>query len=194
MDCSPPGSSVHGISQIRILEWGAIPFSRDSSWPKNWTQVFCIAGRFFTIWATSICPGGPNLRILWEEKMLHKSWVKLRYQAWHSDWLVRINCSANCIWNRIQGVCVWSCHHSWVLSKLCCCSVTQLCPTLWPHDTCKASLSFIISWSLLKLMSIELMMPSNHLILCRSILLLPSIGEGWVFAVSCFTEQPKGRE
>ena len=38
-----------------------------------------------------------------------------------------------------------------------------------------ASLSFTISWSLLKLMSIELMMPSNHLILCRPLLLLPSI-------------------
>ena len=39
----------------------------------------------------------------------------------------------------------------------------------------QASLSFIISQSLLKLMSIELMMPSNHLILCRPLLLLPSI-------------------
>ena len=52
MDCSPPGSSVHGISQIRILEWLAIPFSRGSSWPRDWTQVSCIAGRFFTIWTT----------------------------------------------------------------------------------------------------------------------------------------------
>ena len=49
MDCSPPGSSVHGILQARILEWVAIPFSRGYSWPKDQTQVFCIAGRFFTI-------------------------------------------------------------------------------------------------------------------------------------------------
>ena len=35
MDCSPPGSSVHGISQARIREWVAIPFSRGSSWPRN---------------------------------------------------------------------------------------------------------------------------------------------------------------
>ena len=48
MDCSPPGSSVHGISQMRILEWVAISFSRGSFWPRNWTQVSCIAGRFFT--------------------------------------------------------------------------------------------------------------------------------------------------
>ena len=52
MDCSSPGSSVHGILQARIQEWIAIPFSRGSSWPKNWTQVSCIAGRFFTVWAT----------------------------------------------------------------------------------------------------------------------------------------------
>ena len=52
MDCSPPGSSVHGILQARILEWGAISFSRESSQPSDWTQVSRIAGRFFTIWAT----------------------------------------------------------------------------------------------------------------------------------------------
>ena len=37
MDCSPPGSSVHGILQARILEWVAMPSSRGSSWPRNWT-------------------------------------------------------------------------------------------------------------------------------------------------------------
>ena len=46
-----PGSSVHGIHQTRILEWIAIPFSRGSSWPRDWTQVSCIAGIFFTVWA-----------------------------------------------------------------------------------------------------------------------------------------------
>ena len=51
MDCNPPGSSVHGILQARILEWVAIPFSRGSSQPRDWTQVSCIAGRFFTVWA-----------------------------------------------------------------------------------------------------------------------------------------------
>ena len=51
IECSPPGSSVHGILQATILEWVAIPFSRGFSWPRDWTQVSCIAGRFFTIWA-----------------------------------------------------------------------------------------------------------------------------------------------
>ena len=50
--CSLPGSSVHGILQARILEWVAIPFSRGSSWPRDWTRVTNTAGRFFTIRAT----------------------------------------------------------------------------------------------------------------------------------------------
>ena len=49
MDCSLPGSSVLGI--LQALEWVAISFSRGSSWPRNWTQVPCIAGKFFTNWA-----------------------------------------------------------------------------------------------------------------------------------------------
>ena len=52
MDCSPPGSSVHGILQAWILEWVACPFSRGSSQPRDWTRVSCIAGRFFTMWTT----------------------------------------------------------------------------------------------------------------------------------------------
>ena len=42
MDCSPPGSSVHRISQARILEWVAIPFSKGSSWPRDGTCSSCI--------------------------------------------------------------------------------------------------------------------------------------------------------
>ena len=49
MDCSPPGFSVHGISQARILEWVAISFSRESSWPRDRTHISCLAGRFFNI-------------------------------------------------------------------------------------------------------------------------------------------------
>ena len=52
MDYSPLGSSVHGILQARILEWVTISFSRGSSWPRDRTWVFCIAGRFFIVWAT----------------------------------------------------------------------------------------------------------------------------------------------
>ena len=48
MDCSPPGSSVHGILQAGTLEWVAMPSSRGSSQPRDWTWVSCIAGGFFT--------------------------------------------------------------------------------------------------------------------------------------------------
>jgi hypothetical protein len=49
IDCNPPGSSVHGIRQARILEWVALSFSRGSSQPRKLNQVSCNAGRFFTI-------------------------------------------------------------------------------------------------------------------------------------------------
>ena len=52
VDCSLPGSSVRGILQARILEWVAMPFSRGPSRPRDRAQVSCIAGGFFTIWAT----------------------------------------------------------------------------------------------------------------------------------------------
>ena len=52
MDCSPPGNSIHGIFQTRILEWVAISICRGSSQPRDQTQVSPIAGRLFTIWAT----------------------------------------------------------------------------------------------------------------------------------------------
>ena len=52
MDCSLTGFSVHGILQAIILQWVAILFSRGSSWPRDRTQVSCIAGRFFTAWVT----------------------------------------------------------------------------------------------------------------------------------------------
>ena len=56
MDCSPPGSCVHGILQARILEWVAMPSSRGSSQPRARAQVSCIAGGFFT----TELPGKPK--------------------------------------------------------------------------------------------------------------------------------------
>ena len=59
MDCSLPGSSLHGILQARILEWVAISFSRGSSQLRYQTQVSCIAGRRFNLWATGEALGSP---------------------------------------------------------------------------------------------------------------------------------------
>ena len=64
MNCSPPGSSVHGILQARIVEYVAIPFSRGSSQPGDQTQVSCIAGRVFTVWDTLV-------HVIWPPSPLH---------------------------------------------------------------------------------------------------------------------------
>ena len=53
MDCSLSGSSAHGISQARILEWIAISFSRWSFWPRVQTQVSCTGRWILYHWATS---------------------------------------------------------------------------------------------------------------------------------------------
>ena len=47
MGCSPSGSSVHGFSQARVLEWVAISFSRRSSWPRDWTSITCVSRKAF---------------------------------------------------------------------------------------------------------------------------------------------------
>ena len=65
VDCSLLGSCVHGILQARILEWGAISFSRASSQSRVQNCVSCTAGRFFTVWAKTlhfqsrVCGWGP---------------------------------------------------------------------------------------------------------------------------------------
>ena len=51
-DCNPPVPSICRLLQARILEWVAISFSRGSSQPRDWTRVSCVAGGFFSIWAT----------------------------------------------------------------------------------------------------------------------------------------------
>ena len=55
MDCNPPGSSLHGTLQARILDWVAILFSRGTSWLRDQIQVSCISGRFFKFHITEEC-------------------------------------------------------------------------------------------------------------------------------------------
>ena len=61
-DCNPPGSSVHGILQARILEWAAISFSRESSQPRDWTSLSCIGRQILYCWTTR---EAPELVIIW---------------------------------------------------------------------------------------------------------------------------------
>ena len=115
MDCNMPSSTVHGILQAIILEWGAIPFSKGSSQPRDWTWDFCIAGRFFTS------------------------------ESQTSEPPVSVVQMFSCVWLLVT---------SWTVA-------CQFMP-------------FTICQSLLRLMPIESVMLSNHLIPCRP-LLLPSI-------------------
>ena len=65
MDCSPPGSSVHGILQAGTVEWVAMPFSRGSSRARACTQVSCNVDRFFIVWALR----EPHVKILGESNL-----------------------------------------------------------------------------------------------------------------------------
>ena len=101
MDCSLPGSSVHGIFQARILEWVAISFSRGSSQLRDWTLVSCIGGRRFPIWATREAALIASLYYLRKKANLWES-VKDR-GTWHAavhgiteirlrDWTTELRC------------------------------------------------------------------------------------------------------
>ena len=63
MDCSLPDSSVHGILQARILEWVAIPFSRESSQPRDQTHVSCISRQILHAWTAS------EARLSWRQPL-----------------------------------------------------------------------------------------------------------------------------
>ena len=104
MDCSLPGSSIHGIFQARILEWVAISFSRGSSRPRDWTQVSHIVGRRFTLWATRWEGAGkPRWRQWPERRQTAKTAVqfdkkvgeerKIKLELYYKKgWTIRIRC------------------------------------------------------------------------------------------------------
>ena len=100
MDCSPPGSSVLGILQARILEWGAMPSSRGSSQPRDQTSissVSCICRWFFTTSATWETPS----HVTDPENVLRRPW------AWPlAVVLPPPSCPCDC------RVCIFLCHVS----------------------------------------------------------------------------------
>ena len=83
MECSPPGSSVHGILQARILEGVVMSSSRGSSQPRDWTQVSCTADRFFTIWATIL---------------MNVKWDLILILIWNSQQLVILSLFSYACW------------------------------------------------------------------------------------------------
>ena len=120
MDCSPPGSSVHGICQARILVWAAMPSFRESSWSTDWSWVsFVSCIEFFTHWAA------------------RKAQVQVYNIIIHNFW-------------RLYSIIVQShniiIHNFWRLYSI----IVQSLSRVWLFATpctvaCQASLSFIIS-------------------------------------------------
>ena len=103
MDCSLPGSSVHGIFQARVLEWVVISSSRRSPWPRDWSQVSRIVSRHFTIWATRGEVRGRrkifDFSVFQDSNLLLVSLVSWTKMA------------ANCLLVQLQPVGVGSCIH-----------------------------------------------------------------------------------
>ena len=87
MDYSPPGSSVHGISQARILEWIAISFFRESSQPKDRTRISCIAAAAAAAKSLQLCPtlcdpidgSPPGSPVPWTLQARTLEWVAISF-------------------------------------------------------------------------------------------------------------------
>ena len=120
-DHSPPGSSIHGILQARVLEWVAISFSRGSSLPRDQVQVSRTSGRLSTLWATretlklirrvnSMCSRGKR----WEgqkKKEIMNNAKTFYVLLWKGFWIY--------IWIQIDLICEsmqthWCVHLSWL--------------------------------------------------------------------------------
>ena len=104
VDCSPPGSAIHGIFQAEMLEWVAFFFSRGSSQPQDWTPISCIsyAGRWILYhWAT------------WEALLHLQKWESCVLQFWYVFFL--------CLdfWLRILRLNNSYCIHQWFTPFYC---------------------------------------------------------------------------
>ena len=160
-----------GILKARILEWVAMPSSRGSSQPRDWTQVSRIADRFFYRLSHQVSPRTQE----WVVGLLHVrlALYQLSYRVSFSLCLLSLK-SHKIIWNGN--------FNNMLVSYQFSCSVMS--NSLRPHGLQHAGVPVHHQlWSFLKLMSIETVKPSNHLILCHTLLLLPSIFPSfWVFS------------
>ena len=117
---SPPGSSIHGIIQARILEWVTIPFSRGSSWPRGQPRVSCIAGRLVSgfllklalrrLGATDRSKGPATKQCPWLLQPWQEHWVAAPSGLWHAgsvnvekQWQ-RQPCDFSCDWRNEAAV------------------------------------------------------------------------------------------
>ena len=158
MDCSPPGSSVHGVSQARILEWVAIYSSRGSSCPRGWASISCIEGGFFAHLAI-----GKNILTKFKWNRNREIYLKLRRTGLklHTKLLnkkiLRVSQSLALIKGEFPSPLRTAQYAVLQFS----CSVVSLCDSM---DCSMPGLPVITnSQSLPKLMSIESVMATNHL-------------------------------
>ena len=126
-DYSLPDSSVHEISEARILEWVALSFSRESSQPRDQTRISWLAGGFFTTEPSVTY----NVLVSGAQHCFSHAYICIYFSSLF-------------------------CYHFTSVQSLSC---VRLLATPWTA-ACQASLSITNSQSLLKLMSIELVMPS----------------------------------
>ena len=114
MDCSPPGSSVSGIFQTRILEWFAISSSRGSSWPRDWTWASSIGRWILYHWATWEALSSSIRELLWGHTMAPLRWSRIwSYIPWRlpvfRSWWYR-DCKHG-IWSLTNGMYSSVCYH-----------------------------------------------------------------------------------
>ena len=119
LDCSPPGSSVHGIFQTRILEWVAISSSRGSSWQGDWTHVSfisCLAGGFFPTKPPGKCKNSScQYKLVRLEVRCFSYWMITEIPGFPNN-------GASLIW----CVCTRG-HHNWVCMCVCACLILPGC-------------------------------------------------------------------
>ena len=127
MDCSLPGSSVHGILQARILKWVAISYSKGSSQPRDQTRVSRTAGRFFTIWATREAPELIPAYLTTRGNKASRHYKILPFEVRQSLKFVESGrglylCCMFCVWTLGRFKCIWW-HSLWSgcneVGKLC---------------------------------------------------------------------------
>ena len=126
MGYSLPGSSVHRVSQARILEWVAISFSRGSSRPRNWIQVSCTAGRCFKDWSSR--ERQPTPVLLPRKSHGLRSLVSMGSQRVRHDWATSLSLQGNPI--QSMGLDNSISIHCYGIIQIFYCSKNLLCSAL----------------------------------------------------------------
>ena len=154
MDYSLPGSSVYGILQARILEWGAISFSKESSWPWDGIWVSCIAGGFFTLWATqgSLCL--PTWSIYLSITRDY-AWFGNKYPAGPSPWAAErstyFSLTVQCFSDLKEACAQFSVLlNLWLQWRLCSQGVVRMWLVIFQMESCVDCLLCVLNNTLIK--------------------------------------------